>query len=93
MAKRRAGQILIGIGLTTILVAVVYVLEMANGPGTGPKAFAQRRGYDRVKQSVHETFPLAFVAGVAGLGLAMLGTRMVRSSPKANESSGAGRAG
>lgn len=86
MAKRRVGQVLIGLGLTIILVAVLYVLEMANGPGTGPKAFANRRGYDRVKQSVHQTFPMAFVVGVGGLGLAMLGTRMVRSNPRAPES-------
>ena len=80
MAKRRAGQVLIGIGLATILVAVLYVLEMANGPGSGPKAFAQRRGYDQVKESVHQTFPLAFAIGVGGLGLTMLGTRMIRTA-------------
>ena len=67
-----------GAGLVTILVAVIYVLEEANGPGTGPKTFAQRRSYNQVKESMHQTFPLAFVVGVGGLGLMMLGTRMAR---------------
>ena len=67
--RRRFGQVLVGVGLATILIAVIYVLEVANGPGTGPKAFAQRRGYDRVKASVHETFPLAFAIGNGVLGL------------------------
>ena len=78
MARRRVGQVLIGLGIVTILVSVIYVLEVANGPGTGPKAFAQRRGYDQVKQSVHQTFPLAFAYGLVGLGVTMLGARLAR---------------
>lgn len=72
------GQVLIGLGIVTILVSVIYVLEEANGVGTGPKAFAQRRGYDQVKQSVHQTFPLAFACGLVGLGITMLGARLTR---------------
>lgn len=82
MNRRRFGQVLVGIGLATIVIAVIYVLEMANGPGTGPKAFAQRRGYDRVKESVHETFPLAFAIGIGGLGLTMLGAHLARRDPE-----------
>jgi len=62
----------------TIFVAVIYVLEEANGPGTGPKSFAERRGYDQVKESMHQIFPLGFAVGVGGLGLIMLGTRMAK---------------
>jgi len=76
--KRRFGQALVGLGLLTIVCAVVFVLEAANGPGTGPKVFAQRRSYDQVKDSVHETFPLAFAIGVGGLGLTMLGAHLAR---------------
>lgn len=78
MTKRRCGQILIGLGLATIVVAVLWMLEVANGPGTGPKTFAQRRSYDQVKASIHETFPIGFPIGLAGLGLAMLGARLAR---------------
>jgi hypothetical protein len=85
MTKRRFGQILIGAGLVTIFVAVIYVLEEANGPGTGPKSFAERRGYDQVKESVHQTFPLAFAVGIGGLGLIMLGTRMTRRTGEKTE--------
>jgi len=82
MTKRRFGQALVGVGLAIIVIAVIYVLEVANGPGTGPKTFAQRRGYDRVKESVHETFPLAFAVGIGGLGLTMLGAHLARRDPK-----------
>jgi len=82
VGRRRFGQILVGVGLATILVAVLYVLEVANGPGSGPKVFAQRRGYDRVKESVHQTFPLAFAVGIGGLGLTMLGAHLARRDPE-----------
>ena len=77
--RRKLGFLLIGVGLLTIVGAVLYVLEEANGPGTGPKTFAERRSYDMVKDSVHETFPLAFGVGVAGLGLALLGGRLTKA--------------
>ena len=78
-ARRRIGFALVGVGLLVIVSAVLYVLEDANGPGTGPKSFAQRRSYDMVKESMHETFPLAFGLGVAGLGLTMLGARLAKT--------------
>ena len=74
--NKRLGAILIGLGLATIVGAVIWVLEVANGPGTGPKSFAERRSYYQVKVAVHQSFPLGFTVGIAGLGLAMLGARM-----------------
>ncbi len=79
--RRKLGTALIVLGLGTILGAVLWVLEVANGPGTGPKTFAQRRGYDQVKKSVHQTFPLAFPIGLGGLALTMLGARLARQRP------------
>jgi len=80
MARRKlVGRVLIGLGILVILASVLWVLEEANGPGTGPKTFAERRSYDTVKESVHETFPLAFAIGVGGLGLALLGGRLARA--------------
>ena len=74
--RRALGIALVVIGLAVIVVSVITVLEVANGPGTGPKSFAERRSYDQVKEAVHRVFPLAFVAGLGGLGLAMLGARV-----------------
>jgi hypothetical protein len=77
-ARRRAlGIALVVLGLVVIFTSVITVLEVANGPGTGPKTFAERRSYDQVKESVHRVFPLAFVAGLGGLGLALLGARVM----------------
>lgn len=78
MSRRRFGIALVALGLVTIVGSVLVVLEIANGPGTGPKAFAQRRGYDQVKTDVQRSFPIAFVVGVGGLGLAMAGARLAR---------------
>ncbi len=77
--RRKLGFGLIALGLLTIVGAVLYVLEEANGPGTGPKTFAERRSYDMVKESMHETFPSAFAVGVVGLGVALLGGRLTRA--------------
>lgn len=77
-ARRRLGIALVVLGLVTIVGAVLAVLEIANGPGTGPKTFAQRRGYDQVKADVHRSFPLALVVGLGGLGLSMAGARLAR---------------
>ena len=78
-ARRRLGTALVVLGLAVILGAVLYVLEVANGPGTGPKTFATRRSYDQVKVSLRESFPLGFAVGIGGLGLAMLGSRLRRT--------------
>jgi len=77
-ARRRLGHALIVLGIVVILVAVLYVLEVANGPGTGPKDFAHRRSYDMVKESIHDVFPIAFLVGLGGLGVALLGGRLTK---------------
>jgi hypothetical protein len=76
-------------GLIVIVVSVLVVLESANGPGTGPKSFAQRRSYDQVKVEVHRTFPLALLGALAGLGLAIAGTRVLGSAAGCSEDPGA----
>jgi len=81
-ARRKLGIGLIVLGLVTIVGAVLWVLEVANGPGAAPTTFAERRSYDMVKESVHETFPLAFGVGLVGLGLTMLGARLARVAPE-----------
>lgn len=78
--RRRLGIALLAGGLVTIVVAVIVVLEVANGPGAGPRAFAERRSYDQVKVAVHQSYPLAFVAALGGLALAWAGTRMIGAS-------------
>ena len=76
--RRPLGIALIVLGLAIIVAAVLWVLEVANGPGSGPKTFAERRSYDQVKTAVQQTFPLGFLVGLVGLGMAMLGSRIAR---------------
>lgn len=82
MSRKRLGTVLLVLGLVVIVVAVLWVLEVANGPGTGPKTFAERRSYDQVKEALHESFPLGFAVGIGGLGLAMLGARLRRDASR-----------
>jgi ABC-type Fe3+ transport system permease subunit len=77
-ARRRLGITLVVVGLLTIVTSVLVVLEIANGPGTGPKSFAQRRSYDQVKVDVQRSFPLGLLAGLGGLALTMTGARLAR---------------
>ncbi|HED65699.1 MAG TPA: hypothetical protein ENJ09_09115 [Planctomycetes bacterium] len=77
-AQRRVGFTLIAVGILTIIGAVLWVVDEADGPGTGPKTFAERRSYNQVKESIHETFPLAFCIGLGGLGVTILGSRLAR---------------
>ncbi len=80
----RRGALLLALGIAVIVGAVLYVLEAANGPGWGPRTFAERRSYDQVKLEVHRTFPLAFPVGLLGLGLALWGGRLLqRGEPSA----------
>jgi hypothetical protein len=72
-------------GLIAIVVSVLVVLESANGPGTGPKSFEERRSYDQVKVEVQRTFPLALLGALAGLGLAIVGTRVLESATGRSE--------
>jgi hypothetical protein len=85
--RRRLGAGLIGGGILIIAVSVIVVLEIANGPGTGPKSFAQRRGYDQVKQDVHRSFPIALLGGLLGLAIAMTGARIRGQSQEVDGSS------
>lgn len=78
LVRRRLGIALLVLGLVTIVSSVIVVLEIANGPGAGPKSFAQRRSYDQVKVDVQRSFPFAFLVGLGGLGLAMTGARLAR---------------
>ena len=80
MKRRRLGRWMIGVGLVIILASVLWVLEEANGPGTGPKHFAERRSYDIVKKDLHRVFPTAFACGLLGLGLALWGGRIARDT-------------
>lgn len=77
--RQRLGIGLVVAGLLTIVVAVLWVLEAANGPGGGPHTFATRRSYDQVKVEVQRTFPTGLLVGLAGLGLSMLGARLART--------------
>ncbi len=74
--RKMLGRGMIVFGLIVIFVSVIYVLEVANGPGTGPKSFAQRRSYNQVKEAVHASYPMAFVVAMVGLGVAIAGARM-----------------
>jgi len=78
--QRRLGIAAIVLGILVIVGSVIWVLEVANGPGTGPKAFAQRRSYDQVKVAVHESFPKGFGVAMVGLGLVWAGRRLVVGS-------------
>jgi hypothetical protein len=77
--RTKLGRVFVVSGLVTIFVSVIFVLEAANGPGTGPKTFSQRRSYNQVKESLHSTFPIAFLVSMGGLGLIMAGVRMTRA--------------
>ena len=62
---RKAGWVLLGIGLATILWAVLRVANA--GYGTNPRrSFAERRSYDMVKRDVHRVLRRrAVAAGIA----------------------------
>lgn len=75
--RSRLGLALLVLGLVAIVVGVLWILEAANGPGTGPKVFAQRRSYDQVKTAIHAALPVGAAISIGGLGLAMLGKRLM----------------
>jgi hypothetical protein len=78
LPRRQLGIVLLVLGLFTIVASVLAVLEIANGPGTGPKSFAERRGYDQVKVDVQRSFPIALVVALGGLGLAIVGGKLAQ---------------
>ena len=79
-SQRQRGIALIVVGVLIIIGSVLYVLEVANGPGSGPKTFAERRSYNQVKQAVHGAFPLSLTVALGGLGLCILGSRWMQRS-------------
>jgi hypothetical protein len=78
--NRKLGRVLIAVGILVILVDVLWMLEVGNGPGRGPTTFVERRSYDQVKEALHDVYPIGFVIGLAGLGLALLGGRLARGA-------------
>ncbi len=82
-ARRRAGALLIALGLALIVGAVLWVLEVANGPGHGPRTFAERRSYDQVKVALQGSFPRGLAVALGGLALALAGGRL-RGSERAD---------
>ncbi len=76
MSRNRLGAALIVLGLIGIVWGVLHVLEAANGPGAGPRAFAGRRSYNQVKESVHASFLGGVLRAGAGGILIYLGTRL-----------------
>ena len=63
-------------GGVLVLGAVLYLLEVANGPGSGPTTFAERRSYDLVKRDLHAALPIGAPIALAGLGIAIWGNRI-----------------
>ena len=74
-ARRRAGFALIAVGIVCILWGVFHVLNATSHAG---RSFAQRRGYNEVKVTVHEQFPGGLLRALGGLTLAVLGNRLLR---------------
>ena len=81
-ARHRLGVTLIVVGLLTIVVSVLAVCEVANGPGTGPKSFAESRGYNQTKVDLQRSFPYGLLGGLAGLGITMFGARLAKREPE-----------
>lgn len=80
MTRARVGTTLVVLGLLGIVWGVIHVLEVANGPGTGPTTFAARRSYDQVKTSVHASFAGGLLRAFGGGALILVGTRLRRSA-------------
>jgi len=86
IARHRLGIALIVFGLLTIVVSVLAVCEVANGPGTGPKSFAESRGYNQTKIDLQRSFPYGLLGGLAGLGITMFGARLAKREPESTAS-------
>ncbi|MSR63460.1 MAG: hypothetical protein EXS08_13545 [Planctomycetes bacterium] len=84
--RHRLGIALIVFGLLTIVVSVLAVCEVANGPGTGPKTFAQSRGYNQTKVDLQRSFPHGLLGGLAGLGITMFAARLAKRAPEPSPS-------
>lgn len=64
------------VGLVWVVATVLFVLEVANGPGH-PTSFAERRSYNQTKVAIHGVFPEALGSALLGLALAWWGTRFL----------------
>ena len=85
VARKRLGFVLVGLGLVVIVATVIWVLEVANGPGQ-PRSFAERRSYNQTKVAIHEIFPQAMGVALVGLGIAWAGSRQIdRAGREAGE--------
>lgn len=75
-ATKQLGIGLVALGLLVIFVTVIWVLEVANGPGQ-PRTFAERRSYNQTKVAIHGVFPQAMAIALGGLGIAYVGSRLM----------------
>jgi ABC-type spermidine/putrescine transport system permease subunit I len=78
--RERWGWIVSGLGLALMLAAVLYMTSSTVGGRV--HEFRERRTYNQVKVAAQNAWPLTMVLGIAGLGLAMLGTRIRTAARK-----------
>ena len=71
------GRGLCVLGLALIVWGVLSVTSSAFGTRPTP-SFAERRGYDQVKEAVHESFPYGLLRAVVGLALVVGGAHLAR---------------
>ena len=79
--RKRLGIALVALGLLVIFVTVIWVLEVANGPGH-PTAFAERRSYNQTKVAIHGVFLRALGIALVGLGIAWWGTKQIERAAR-----------
>jgi hypothetical protein len=77
VSKKRLGAALIAIGIAGILWGVFHVLAATQPP---PGAPLRRQTYDEVKPRVHRSFAGGLVRALAGLGVALIGGRVLRGA-------------
>jgi hypothetical protein len=68
----KAGALLIALGIAGILWGVFHVLDAARGSDP-----TRRSTYDEVKPRLQRAFPGGLVRSLAGLGVAMIGGRVL----------------
>ena len=75
MSRQRLGVALIALGIVGILWGVFHVLEATRPPPGEPH---RRQTYNEVKPRIHRSFAGGLVRALAGLGLALVGGRVLR---------------
>jgi hypothetical protein len=68
----KLGVGLIALGIAGILWGVFHILDAAQGSDP-----TRRSTYDEVKPRLHRAFPGGLARGLAGLGVAMIGGRVL----------------